>query len=323
VVRIVRALSLCLAALSLLAASGCGGPSRQVVARVDTHAITRAMLEHWIAVLAVADRAAASDRLALRRHALGLLIWWQWLASAAAQLHVRVTGTQAEKQLALFTFDHLEGRRFEWFADERALTSYVFNREATNADRLLLVAMGLLAARLEAGRVAEAKRAVSPTRIRAYYERNKHHLIRPERRDIEAIMNYDESKVAQAKRELQAGRSFASVAARFNQSGEGGLKRRITRLRGGKRYEKDFFSARAHVLVGPVKERLYYVFEVLRIVRGGQETLAQSEAKITQRLAVHDASTELLPAFERRWAAKTRCAPGYVVARCGRQAAAP
>jgi hypothetical protein len=321
VLRIIRALSVCGVALSLLGTSlGCGGPSGQVVARVDARPITRGMLDHWMLVQAAADRAAASNQAAPKRRALGLLIWWAWLTSTAAQMRVTVTGAQARKQLALFTFDHLEGRSFEWFANERALTGYVFNPDATNADRLLLISMGLLAARLERRRVAEAKKTVSRERIVAYYEQNRHHLIRPERRDIEAIMNYDESKVAQAKRELQAGRSFATVAARFNQSGEGGLKRAITRLTGGKRYEKDFFAVRAHVLVGPVKERLYYVFEVLKIAPGGQETLAQTEGKIRARLAARDASTKLLPAFERYWSAKTRCEPGYVVARCRRWA---
>jgi hypothetical protein len=134
-------------------------------------------------------------------------------------------------------------------------------------------------------------------------------------------MNWGRAQTVEAKRQLQAGVKFATVAERFNQSVEGGL--RLGRAHGAftKRYERDFFAAPPHVLVGPLKELMYYVFEVMSIKRGHQKSLAEAEPTIRRLLAAHDARTELRRAYELKWRARTSCRAGYMAPECERQGA--
>jgi hypothetical protein len=126
-----------------------------------------------------------------------------------------------------------------------------------------------------------------------------------------ACSSWSKPKIEQAKRGLIAGESFTTLAERFNQTPKGGLRIGITRGHGKKRYERDYFAARPHVLVGPLKELLYYVFEVMKVIPGGPETLQQAESSIRRRLGTED-TAKLGTAAEAAWRMRTRCRGGYV-----------
>ncbi|THD79806.1 MAG: peptidyl-prolyl cis-trans isomerase [Phenylobacterium sp.] len=272
------------------------------------------MIEHWAFVGAAGGGPKAP--VALRRQALGLVIWWDWIVEEATKVGVKVSASEVHKQYEIFTFEHIEGVSLHRFKNESKLSELVFSSRTKYADRQYLVRMELLAAALERWRTAQARKGVSHAQVVAYYERNRESFVRPERRDIEAVMNLSKGKLEQARRELESGARFSTVAERFNVSVEGGLKLGITRGHGKKRFERDFFAAPAHVFVGPVKEILSYIFKVLKIWPRRQETLAQSEARIKEHLASEAASTTLLRTFEQEWVAKTSCRQGYIVPRC-------
>ena len=116
---------------------------------------------------------------------------------------------------------------------------------------------------------------------------------------------------------MQKGVNFGLVAERFNRSIEGGL--RLGRGRGTqkKQYEKDYFSAPPHVLVGPRKEILYYVFEVFHVRKGYERPLPEVEASIRDRLATLKLE-RAASAREMSWRSRTICRSGYRASLCGR-----
>jgi hypothetical protein len=254
----------------------------------------------------------------MRRLVLGLLISWQWTLGEAHHAKVAVSEREAERQWALSKTEPGGGPSKEWFKGELKLAKYLRSGDVPRRDQISVVRLGLLASRLAEWRVTAALPQVSQARIVAYYQANKHRLLIGQRRDIKAIINPSLAKVLEAKREMQAGVRFEKIAERFNVTEEGGL--RLGRARGAaaKRYELDYFAAPPHVLVGPLKERLYYIFEVMSIKPRRQTTLAEAAPGIRQRLAAQDASTTLLKAYEQRWKSVTHCRAGYTAAQCER-----
>ncbi len=309
-------------AIALIATAcmlGCGGSSGDAaIALIAGHAVTSQMVAHWMAVETASEGPVVSAKPALRRWALGLLILWRWALGEAHEVGVRVGEQEAEKQLTLSRTSRAQGIDYEWFPHERGLVRFLTAPKVTELDQLWLVKLGMLASRIEQRRVAVTRAAIPPARVLAYYRQHRGQFFVGERRDIKAIMNKNRSQVIEAKRELQAGRAFASVEEQFNQSIEGGLRLGRARGRGEKRYEKDYFAAPPHVLVGPFHEILYYIFEVAHIRPGYQRTLAEVEPKIRQRLATQDVDSTFQTIYEQKWRARTRCRTGYTAPGCGR-----
>jgi hypothetical protein len=307
-----------LAVLAASIAAGCGGSgsSSATVVLAGAQRIDAAQLEHWIGVEMAAGGGAS--RSAARSQALDLLIGWAWTRQQASAEGLRVSAAEAAQQLARSTSGVGLGVEYEWFPGEAGLRRFLGSARVSRQDQLRVVTLGLLAARLASRRVKLAEAGVGRATIAAYYRRHLGEFHVGERRDIRAVMNKDRAKVVQAKREMQQHRPFHEIEERLNTSVEGGL--RLGRGRGEqkKQYERDYFAAPPHRLIGPRHEILYYVFEVFAIHRGYQRTLAQVEPAIRRKLAERVAGTTLLTQFERSWRARTRCRSGYVTARCGR-----
>lgn len=292
-----------------------------MVASVGSRNIRKELFEHWVAVASSVDggtdSGSGSSRGAIRRTVLGLLISWEWTLGEAQETGVSVSEPDVVRQLALSEADLRDGVPYEWFAGERKLKKYLTSNKVTTQDRLWLVRLGMLAAKLFERRVTTARYEVRRARIADYYRLNKHSFVVSERRDVEAIINRSRSRVVEAKRELEAGVKFRDVAERFNQTIEGGLRLGRARGAGMKRYERDYFAAPPHVLVGPRKEILYYVFRVLSIKPRHRKTLAEVEPVIRQRLAAQDAARVLATTYERVWRPRTHCRAEYAVPECG------
>ncbi len=292
--------------------SACGGGgSGDVVARVAGYPITKAALAHWMSV-----RFAGNDR--TKPGVLGFLISSQWTIGEAAELGVKVTDGEAQKQLERFKYVQLYRLGYERFPKEAELQRLLASRGETFSDQLWLMKLNMLATRIEQKHFSEIRRQITHAQIAGYYGENRQRFFLPEGRDVEVIMTYNEAVAKKAKREVQSGKSFLSVVKRVSvyPDDPGGLPRWPKE----KAFHKHVFAAKPHVLTGPVNQALdYYVFEVTKITPAGRRTLAQSEASIGQRLAVRrqqQVSTKLLEASEQKWTARTSCRPGYVVLKC-------
>jgi predicted lipoprotein with Yx(FWY)xxD motif len=334
-VSVLGAIAIAVAGLSACGSGGGGGGggsggggSGDVVARVGGNPITRAALGHWLSIRAASNgRTTVSDRTvsgeAPTQAVLGFLIFSQWTIGEAAELGVRVSDEEAQKQLERFKYVQLEGLRYERFPKEAELRRSLAGRGETFSDQLWLMKLNILAARIEQALIVEAQRQVTHAQIARYYDENRQRFILPERRNVGVIATFGEAAAEKAKREVQSGKSFSSVLERvsiYPDDPEG-----LPHWQEEEVFHKHIFAAKPHVLTGPVHQALYYVFEVTKVTPPVQRTLAQSEGSIRQRLAAQRqrrVSAELLEAFDRKWIARTDCRAGYVVSRCRQYAGA-
>jgi len=311
-----HARSLAVAAVVVAGLSACGGTSGVVVARVSGYAITKATLDHWLAVGGAGTGGA-------ERQVLGFLIGAQWTVGEARELGVTVSDGEAQKQLTRFKYVQLEGLSYERFPNEAELKRSLASKKETPADQVWLMKLNMLEARTEQKRLSNTEQQITPAEIAGYYDKNRRMFVLPERRDIEIMLSYDEAAMWKAKREVQAGKGFLSVARRVSVDPEApnGVQLGLARGEEEPEFIAHIYAARLHVLNGPIRQAgAYYVFELTKIRPPVQQTLAQSEATIRRRLAVarqRQASSEINHALTSKWTARTNCSPGYVAAQCG------
>jgi hypothetical protein len=300
------------ALLVAVGAVGCGNSERPAVVSIAGQRIDRQSLVNLtqieLASNQAANRASAGDL------ALNLLIRWQWTLNEARSSHATVTTHEAEKELAQIQFETTSGIEFALFPGDIALRPLLGH--ATHSNQLTMVKMGMLASRVLQLRIRMQEAKLPQALILDYYRRHPGRFQTGEHRDIRSIINYSRAKTLEAKREMQAGVPFRLVAKRFNQSFEGGLLINDPRKKQEKRVEKDYFSARSHVLLGPRLEILFYVFEVFGIHPSTVRPLHQVEGTVRRLLATERVQATI-NAEEQRWHQQTVCLSGYLADRCG------
>jgi len=305
-------------AFLVLVVGGCGSSSsasHSVASVSGTGEIALAQLTHWTSVLLGTGRARANRGQAART-ALDLLIKWEWTAAEAREERVAVTPTEARARIAQHLADVRAGVNPQRIPGQSQLEAFLMGRRIGDQDKVMLVRMALLDARVRHEHTMRLAASIPIKEVVAYYRHHLSEFTVTERRDIRAIMNRSRAKIAEAKREMQAGVNFRSIERRFNTSIEGGL--RLGRGPGSqkKQYERDFFSAPAHVLIGPRKEGLYYVFEVFHIRPAHVRPLGEVEHIIRERLA----TVKLEQGATTRnalWRKRTTCEAGLRSASCG------
>lgn len=314
------------ASVSLCACSGNG--SDDVVARVGGSPITKATLAHWMAIQAGGNDRAVSNQsvsgMGLKQQVLGFLISSQWTIGEAAELGVKVSDKEAQKQLDRFKYAQFEGLKYEQFPKEAELKQALAHPGETRSDQVWLMKLNMLATRAQQQRFSEIQRQITHTQIANYYNEHKQRFHIPERRDVEVLMTYNEATAKKAKREVLSGKDFLSVIKRWSVHPE--APEGLPRWQHEKPYRKHIFAAKPHVLLGPVNQALdYYIFRVKKITPPGWQPLAQAETKIRKQLATQrqrQISTKLLEVTTNKWTTKTSCRPGYVIPKCREYAGA-
>src|SRR5436190_1503963 len=100
----------------------------------------------------------------------------------------------------------------------------------------------------------------------------------------------DKAKAAQAKKALDSGQSWKSVAKKYSvdqaSKSKGGLLAGVAKGQQEPAFDKAIFAAKKGKLTGPVKTQFgWYVFEVSKIAATKQQTLDESKTSIKQILA--------------------------------------
>jgi hypothetical protein len=319
--RRIATLSVFVAACAGLAA--CGGAGQDgVVARVGETAIGRGAFEHWIAVMSpepvAAERRQPRYR-TLERRVLDFLISSQWLIGEARERGLAPSAREIERR-----YERKERESFPNGAAE--FNEYAKDTGQTEADIKFDVEVELAASRLR-GMVIEGEPRITQAQIAAYYSENERRYVVPAKRAIEIVEVGSQAAAKKVKKEIESGRSFASVRP---------LHEPITRhtfphSRIGENLEEVIFSARPNALTGPLRLlSRWSVFKVKGITPAVQRTLAQVRTAIGRRLLAAQRRrriAEFAATWTRRWTAMTDCAPGFVVPRCrqykGVQPAAP
>jgi foldase protein PrsA len=355
--RSTAALGAVFAATLGLAACGGGVPGNAVV-QVNGTPITKDTYEHWLKIAAastagttgakpvipdppdytacIAHLAATSPKPAkgqskptkselkseceqqyksLQQEVLGYLIASSWVLGEAESLGVKVSDAEVKKEL--------EKIRNEQFTEPGQFQKFLASTGYTVSDLLLRVKLNMLSTKIQQ-KITKEKHTPSQAEIEKYYHEHSSQFGTPEKRDVRIVLTKTEAQAKEAKKEIESGKSFASVAKSKSidptSKNNGGELKGVVKGEEEKALDEAIFSASKGKLGGPVKTPFgYYIYEVTGTTPGSQQTLAKSQATIKQELTSQNqqqALSKFVKEFRSKWESKTECASGYVVQDC-------
>ncbi len=344
---------------ALVGISACGGISGDAVVQVGGTAITKDAFNHWMEVASASNKVAGSSEKtvvpeppeytaciahlkatsakpakgesvptaaklktecqtqykALQSEVLGFLISSQWVLSEASAMSVKLSDKEVHKE-----FTKIKSTQFPKASE---FEKFLATSGQTVSDLLLRVKLNLLSQKIQK-QVIKSKGTVTQAQVQKYYEENKSKFGTPEKRNVRIILTKTEAAAASAKKEVESGKSFASVASKVSidptSKANGGLLKEVVKGEEEKALDEAIFSAKANVLGGPVKTPFgYYVYEVVSSTAGTQEPLSKVQSEVKQQLISTGQQTALskfVKEFKKKWLAKTECRSGFVVADC-------
>jgi foldase protein PrsA len=343
---------------ALVGISACGGIPGDAVVQINGTPITKTAFDHWMAVAAASSSAGTTEKptvpeppnyttciahlaktapkpakgqaapttkqlkseceqqyKSLQTEVLGFLISSQWVIGEASSLNVNVTDAQVKKEFTkIKNAQFPKGSEFEKFLSTSGQTV---------SDLLLRVKLNMLSAKIQK-QIVKEKSKVTQAQIAKYYNEHKSRYGTPEKRNVRIVLTKTEAQANSAKKEIESGKSFASVAKKDSidptSKANGGLLKEVVKGEEEKALDTAIFSASKNVLAGPIKTPFgYYVYEVVSVAPGTQEPLSKAQASIKQQLIASGQQTALskfVKTFKAKWLAKTECRSGYVVADC-------
>ena len=250
-----------------------------------------------------------------RDQVLGFLIRSTWLDQEANRLNVKVADKTIVKQI-----DDIKKQQF---AQKGSYEKFLQNAGLTNEDVLYQQRIRELQNQITS-KVTKGKDKVTDAQIAAYYNKNKSRFSSPERRDLRIVLTKDKAKAAQAKKALESGQSWKSVAKKYSvdqaSKNKGGALPGVAKGQQEPAFDKAIFAAKNDHLTGPVKTQFgWYVFDVSKVTPSKQQTLEESKASIKQILASQNQQTALKKFgddYRNRYKKETDCRKGYVVDDC-------
>ncbi len=346
--------------LALTGLSACGGVSGNSVASVGGTSITTDTFNHWLKIAASSSQQQAGQRTSVavpqppdfqaciaqlrksipapakgaapptdtalkaqcqqqysgfRDTVLQFLITADWVQGEAKDQGVNVSDPDVQKQ-----FNTIKARQFPMPA---AFQTFLTQSGQTVPDLLLRVKLNLLSSKIR-DKIVKGRDQVSQAQIAAYYASHQTSFGQPERRDLRLILVKTPGAAAQAKGQIQHGKSIATVAKSLSidqaTKAKGGALTGVARGQQEKALDDAVFAAKRGVLTGPVKTQFgYYVFQVQKVTPGSQQTLAQATPMIKQQLTSQMQQAALAAfskTFQAKWKAKTDCRSSYVMADC-------
>jgi len=359
--RCIPALGAVFFASLALAACGGGIPSNAVV-QVGGNPITKSTFEHWLSVAAASSATAAPGKTApkpvvpdppnftnciahleatapkpakgqakptsaqlkaqcqqqyqsLQQEVLGFLISSEWVIGEGSHLGVKISDQEVKKE-----FEKIKNQQFPKPAE---FEKFLATSGQTVSDLLLRVKLNMMSSKIQQ-KIAKGKGAPTKAEIEKYYKQNQQRFGTPEKRNVAIILTKTEAAAKAAKKEIESGKSFASVAKSVSidptSKAKGGLLTGVAKGQEEAALNTAIFSAPLNKLSGPVKTPFgYYIYEVKSTTRGSQQTLAQAQASIKQQLTATQqqaALAKFVKEFKKTWTNKTECRAGYVVMDC-------
>ena len=133
-----------------------------------------------------------------------------------------------------------------------------------------------------------------------------------------------EADAAKARKELDGGASFKDVAEKYSideaSKDKGGKLAGVAKGQQEKALDDAVFKAKQGVIVGPVKTQFgFYVFEVVKVTPGSQQSFEQSRETIKAQLRStkeQEALNKFVVEFQKEFKEKTNCAKGFTVPQC-------
>jgi foldase protein PrsA len=228
---------------------------------------------------------------------------------------VKVSDAEVHKQ-----FEKIKSEEFPKAAE---FEKFLSTSGQTVSDLLLRVKLNMLSQKIQE-KVVKKKPTVSEAEIKKYYEENKSKYGTPEKRNIEIILTKTEAQAKSAQKEIESGKSFASVAKRVSidptSKSKGGYLPEVIKGEEEKELDEAVFSAKPNVLGGPIKTAFgYYLYEVKSTIAATSEPLSKVQKTIETQLKTTSQQkllTDFIKSFKTRWQNKTECQSGFVVTDC-------
>jgi parvulin-like peptidyl-prolyl isomerase len=251
----------------------------------------------------------------LQQEVLGFLISSSWVIGEAKSLGVKVSDKEVEKQFLKI--------KHQQFPKPAEFEKFLATSGQTVSDLLLRVKLNMLSQKIQR-KIAKKKPTISQAEAQKYYNEHKSQYGVPEHRTFEIILSKTEAASKAAKKEIEGGKSFSSVAKKVSidpiSKGKGGVLSEQIKGAQEKNLDDALFSAKLNQLGGPLKTQFgYYIYEVLSTKAGSETPFSKVEASIKQLLAGQQQQTALskfIKNFKKKWQAKTDCRKGFVVADC-------
>jgi foldase protein PrsA len=355
----VRSLSALGAVLfALLGLSACGGVPGDAVVQVGGNPITKTAFEHWMTVAAASSALTAGEKpvipvppkytaciahlaatapkpakgqaapttaqlkteceqqyKSLQSEVLSFLISSQWVLNEAKSLGVKLTDAEVHKE-----FEKIKTAQFPKAAE---FEKFLQTSGQSVSDLLLRVKLNMLSSKIQK-QVVKNKATATEAQITKYYNENKSRFGTPEKRTVRIILTKTEAQAIAAKKEIESGKSFASVAEKDSidptSKADGGLLKEVVKGEEEKALDEAIFTAKVSKLGGPVKTPFgYYIYEVVSTIAGSQQSLAQAKSTIKQQLIATNqqkALSTFVKNFKKKWQEQTECRSGYEVADC-------
>jgi foldase protein PrsA len=253
---------------------------------------------------------------ALKQQVLGYLISADWVIGEASEQGVKVTDAEVKKQ-----FNQIKSQQFPKEAD---FQKFLTNTGYTVSDVLLRVKLDLLSQKIQQKISKDAGKKPTQKEIQTYYEKHKSQYGQPEKRNILIVLTKTQAQAEAAKKEIESGKSFASVAKSVSidpvSKAAGGSLPGVAKGQEEKALDEAIFKAKLNVLGGPIKTPFgYYIYEVKKTLPSSQQTLAQVQSSIQQQITAQKqqkALSEFVKNFRKKWTGRTECRSEYSVQDC-------
>jgi foldase protein PrsA len=248
----------------------------------------------------------------LSSQVMDFLIKAYWYQAEAARDHITVS--QAQVQRAYTT------AKAQQFTSSAQFQSFLSQTGQTVNDILFRFRVNQIFQKL----LARHNAKITPATIQSYYNSHLSQFGTPATRSMRIVLAKTAAEANAAKRALQTGQSWNKVAKKYSSDptsrNSGGLLVGVTKGQEDTALDSAAFSAPVNKLLGPVKGQFgYYVFDVIKITKSTQQTLAQATPLIRQTLAGRQqttAQTAVDGVAKKHWRSQTSCRSAYAMADC-------
>jgi foldase protein PrsA len=244
---------------------------------------------------------------------MDFLVKAYWYQADAARLGLKVTDQQVQQ-----AYDKAKKQAYPTAS---AFNQFLTQTGFTVNDLLFRFRVSQLYQKLAAKHTTK----ITPATIQAYYNSHKSQFGKPETRDIRIVLTKTQAQAAAAKAALEHGQSWKVVAKKYStdpSKNNGGLLPGVTKGQEDKALDSAAFAVatKTNKVYGPIKGQFgYYVFEVTKVTKASQQSLAQATTLIQQTLTGQQqttAQTAVDNAAKKQWLAQTDCLKAYAMADC-------
>jgi foldase protein PrsA len=243
---------------------------------------------------------------------LGFLISGYWYQAEAARNHIKVTDAQVQQ-----AFNTAKSSQFP---NPAQFNTFLSQTGQTVNDILYRFKISQILTKL----IAKHTVTITPAVIQKYYYSHLSQFGTPETLNLRIVLAKTQAQANAAKSALSSGQGWSAVAKKYSvdptSKNHGGLLVGVTKGQEDAALDSAAFSAPLNKLLGPVKGQFgYYVFQVTKITKPTQQSLAKATPLITQTLTGQQrtsAQTTVDAIAKKHYLSQTTCRSGYAMADC-------